>query len=131
MIVRSLKNRMGTKYDIKGDTWQSVRLLLKEDQMGFSFHITTIFAGTKTKLWYKHHLESVYCMEGKGRIQDLASGKYYDIEPGVVYALDQHDRHILIADTELKLACVFNPPCTGNETHDKDGSYTLQAEALA
>ena len=128
MIVRSLKERIDTQYDVKGETWRSVRLLLKEDQMGFSFHITTITAGTETKMWYKHHLESVFCIEGTGSIQDLASGKSYAIEPGVIYALDRHDRHILKADTELKFACVFNPPCTGQEVHDEDGAYTIQAE---
>ena len=123
MIIRSIKDRENTAYDVKGDTWRSIRLLLAKDNMGFSFHITTITANTTTKMWYKHHLESVYCIEGTGSIEDLKTGKTHIIEPGVMYALDQHDRHILKADSTLTLACVFNPPCTGKEIHDKDGAY--------
>jgi L-ectoine synthase len=34
-----------------------------------------IFAGTETYLWYKNHLEAVYCVGGKGEIEDLGTGK--------------------------------------------------------
>jgi len=32
---------------------------------------------------------------------------------------------MLRAHTELKLACVFNPPLTGQEVHDENGVYPL------
>ena len=38
--------------------------------------------------------------------------------------VNEHDKHILYAnDEDLVLACVFNPPVTGREVHDADGSY--------
>ena len=40
-----------------------------------------------------------------------------------MYALDQHDRHILTSDEELVMACCFNPAVTGTEVHREDGSY--------
>lgn len=127
MIVRQLKDCELTDRRVESTTWQSVRLLLAEDKMGFSFHITTIFAGTETHMHYKNHLESVYCISGTGAIKDLATGETHDITPGTVYALDQHDKHILYAHREdLILACVFNPPVTGKEIHDKDGAYPLK-----
>lgn len=113
---------------MRAETWQSVRMLLANDNMGFSFHITTIYAGTETHMHYQQHLESVYCMSGKGRIRNLADDAVYEIEPGTLYILDQHDKHILYADEELSLACVFNPPITGKETHNADGSYPLITE---
>lgn len=131
MIVRNLADARASSRRIGSDNWESVRLLLKSDGMGFSFHITTIYAGTETEIWYKNHLESVYCISGSGSIRDLATGQEHAIEPGVVYALDQHDKHVLIAKTELQLACVFNPPLIGTEVHDKDGAYSLEADEIS
>ena len=47
-----------------------------------------------------------------------------------MYALDRHDRHVLRASSELKLACVFNPPLNGLEVHDETGAYPLEAQAV-
>ena len=52
----------------------------------------------------------------------------HPIGPGTLYALDDHDRHILHADTLLRMICVFNPPLVGPETHDADGAYPLLTE---
>ncbi|MDT8428857.1 MAG: ectoine synthase [Pseudomonadales bacterium] len=128
MIVRTLNECNNSDRCVKSTTWQSVRMLLAEDNMGFSFHITTIYAGTETHMHYKHHLESVYCLSGNGRIRTLADDREYEIKPGTLYVLDQHDKHILFAESELQLACVFNPPVTGKEVHQADGSYPLPAD---
>jgi hypothetical protein len=32
------------------------------------------------------------------------------IRPGTVYALDQHNKHVLRATTRLRMVCVFNRP---------------------
>ena len=100
-------------------------MLLKEDNMGFSFHITTIFKGADIKMHYLNHLESVYCIEGSGEIVDSNKGQTHRIEPGVLYALNENDEHILRCFEEMKLACVFNPPIKGDEVHNKDGAYEL------
>jgi len=126
MFVRKLSEARDTARHVKSDTWDSVRLLLAGDNMGFSFHITTLYAGTETHMWYKHHFESVYCISGRAEIEDKATGKKYVIEPGSMYALNEHDRHTLRAEEELVMACVFNPPVTGREVHQPDGSYALE-----
>lgn len=133
MIVRNLKDASQTQRRIDSNGWTSVRLLLKEDKMGFSFHITTIHDGAELEMEYKHHYESVYCISGKGSIEDLKTGEVHRIEPGVMYALDQHDRHILRANpgNELVMACVFNPPVTGREVHGPDGAYPADTELNA
>ncbi len=129
MIVRDLAEAKTTRR-VDGEGWNSVRLLLKDDAMGFSFHITTIYEGAELHLHYKNHLESVYCVSGEGSIEDLATGKTHAIRPGVVYALDQNDEHILRATSEMTMACVFNPPLTGRETHGPDGAYPLEADPI-
>lgn len=127
MIVRTLESTRGTNREVHADTWVSRRLLLEEDNMGFSLHETVLYAGTETRMWYKNHLEAVYCVEGEGELHDLATGERHLILPGVMYALNAHDRHVLTARKNLRMVCVFNPPCTGRETHDKDGAYPLLA----
>lgn len=131
MIVRDLNQIIETEHDrvVKDARWTSVRMLLANDGMGFSFHITFLQAGSEHTFEYKNHFESVYCMKGKGSITDLASGETHEIVPGVMYALDQHDRHILRAEEELIMACCFNPPVTGTEVHREDGSYAAAEEA--
>ncbi len=130
MIVRTLQDCEKTNRRVATKTWESTRLSLADDKMGFSFHITTIYAGTETPIWYKNHLETVYCMEGEGEIETTDDGKVYPITPGTVYILDKHDQHLLRASKDLKLACVFNPPLNGREVHDEDGAYKLNEEAL-
>jgi L-ectoine synthase len=110
--------------------WESTRLLLKNDGMGFSFHITTIYEGANLPLHYQNHLESVYCISGEGEIEDLGTGQTHPIAAGTIYALDQHDKHILRAKTEMKMACVFNPPLHGKEVHNAQGAYELEAETV-
>lgn len=123
MKVVRLQDIEGTEHDINSENWRSRRLLLKKDGMGFSLHDTIIRAGTETPLWYKNHLEAVYCIEGEGEVETVEDGKVYPISAGTVYALDKHDKHLLRATKEMRMVCVFNPPVTGQEVHDKDGAY--------
>lgn len=123
MIVRDFNTLKTTDKSVSNDRWTSVRMLLAGDGMGFSFHITTIEAGSEHVFHYKHHFESVYCIAGRGTITDLATGTEHPIAPGVMYALDQHDRHLLKCEEEFVFACCFNPPVTGTEVHREDGSY--------
>lgn len=123
MIVRRLEDILGTEREVDGGNWVSRRLLLHDDNMGFSFHDTLIKAGTETHIWYKHHLESVYCIEGKGEIETVADGKKYELKPGTIYILNKNDEHYLRAEETLRMMCVFNPPITGKEVHGDDGAY--------
>lgn len=132
MIVRQLQDAEQTSRRIVSPdgNWESTRMLLKGDNMGFSFHITTIYAGADFRMHYQNHLESVYCMSGTGEVETLADGKKYPISPGTLYVLDKHDQHILRAFTEMKMACVFNPPLNGSEVHNAEGAYELEAATI-
>jgi len=131
VIVRSIASLTGTEREVHASTWTSRRMLLKKDRMGFSLHETIIYAGTETSMWYRNHLEAVYCIEGRGWIVDHDAGQTHCVEPGVVYALDKHDRHTLKAETDLRLVCVFNPPCSGREVHNSEGAYPLAEDDVA
>ncbi|WP_106767579.1 ectoine synthase [Paenibacillus faecalis] len=124
MIVKHLEDIIDTKDDIDTKTWNSRRLLLAKDGMGFSLHDTLIKAGTQTLIWYKNHVEAVYCIEGEGEIE-VVGGETYPIRPGMMYALDGHEKHYLRARSQMRMVCVFNPPLTGAEVHDEEGTYPL------
>jgi L-ectoine synthase len=132
MIIRKLQQEHDTERRIisPDSNWESTRLLLKDDQMGFSFHITTIYKGADFRIHYQNHLESVYCISGEGEVETLDDGKKYPLCSGTIYILDKHDRHVLRAFTEMKMACVFNPPLSGKEVHNAEGAYELDAEPI-
>ena len=126
MIVRTLAEAEKSDRCVKAENgnWQSVRLSLKDDKMGHSFNITTIFKGTKTHIHYQNHLETVYVMSGNGKVETISDGKVYDLKPGTVYLLNEHDEHYLYGgDEDMVVACVFDPPLSGKEVHDENGVY--------
>ena len=127
MIVRSLSEVEKSPRRVVAPNWESARILLSSDGMGFSFHIKTVYAGTETHMWYRNHLEAVYCMEGEGELE-AQDGTRHLIKPGTLYALDQHDQHVLRARTTMRFACVFNPPLVGDEVHDAEGVYPLKEQ---
>lgn len=101
----------------------SYRALIASDGMGFSLHKTVIPAGDPQHWHYKRHKEACYCISGRGYLTDNATGQVHEILPGTIYVLDNHDDHQFVAITEVVLISVFNPPVTGQEVHDDDGSY--------
>jgi L-ectoine synthase len=107
------------------------RLLLANDGMGFSLHDTVLYEGTETHIWYRNHLEAVYCIEGEAEIEEVDSGKVHRITPGTMYALNGHERHYLRVIKKFRVVCVFYPPLTGNEVHDESGAYALHPDAVA
>lgn len=121
--MRSLDEVIGTERDVAGDGWRSRRILLRDDGLGFSLHDTVVEAGAELEMEYRHHLEACYCLEGEAEIEELATGQRHAIGPGVLYALNRHDRHVVRVQRTLRLVCVFNPPLAGAETHDASGAF--------
>ncbi len=125
MKIVKLKDVVDSGHSIDGGNWVSRRLILKDDNMGYSVHDTVIKAGTETHIWYQNHLESVYCIEGEGEVVTLKDNKIWPIEKDTLYALDENDEHLLRAKTDMRMVCVFNPPITGKEVHDENGVYPV------
>ena len=125
MLVRDVADLEGTDRVTKAKTWTSRRLLLAEDGQPWSFHDTTLYAGTETRMWYKNHVEAVYCVAGKATLEDVATGEVHDIHDGVLYLLNDSDKHVLRVEEDVRMICVFDPALVGPETHDEDGAYPL------
>ena len=124
MIVRKLSEILNTWRHASGEGWESRRIVLADDKMGYSMHDTLVKEGAELHLEYKNHLETNYCIEGIGEVENVATGERHPIQPGTMYALDNHDKHILRAiKGDLRLICAFSPPLSGHEIHDSDGSY--------
>ena len=128
MIVTTLNDLLGTERDVHGSAWASRRFLLAKDGVGFTMTETTTKAGTEQVLWYKHHIEANYVIEGEGEVENIATGEVFPLNPGTMYVLDKNEKHRLKSVTSLRLVCVFSPALTGSETHDKDGSYLPAAD---
>jgi L-ectoine synthase len=120
MIVRTLTQIIGSERDVDWGHGRSRRLLLQGDGLGFALCDTVVLAGSESRLEYTQHLEACYCIEGIGELED-ANGNRWQLAPGVMYAVNQHDKHCLRAKTDLRLICVFNPPLQGSERHSLSG----------
>jgi L-ectoine synthase len=123
MIVRSAAEVEGTGADVRGPDWRSLRMLTRADAMGFTVTQTTIEQGMEVELEYRHHLEACLCIEGELEVEDLETGTRHAVLAGTIYALNEHDRHVVRAKAPSRLVCVFSPALAGDETHDASGGY--------
>ena len=123
MIIRSVDEIVGSERDVSGDGWRSRRLLRRDDGMNFSLHWTEVKAGVELDLHYQNHLEGNLCVAGEGEVVDLATHAVHALRPGVMYALDKNDHHLLRAKTALSFVCVFWPALGGEEKHNASGGY--------
>lgn len=128
MKVVKLDDIKGTDRAVDGGNWISYRLLTKDDNMGYSVNETIIRAGTETHIHYKNHLEAVYCIEGHAEVETLSDGKVHTIKANTLYALDEHDEHLLRGIEDARMVCVFNPPLSGREVHDENGVYPVDED---
>lgn len=123
MIIRDRKDAESSAVD--EDKFISRRYTLRADGMGHSVHETYIKPGEELRMWYRNHKETVICMEGEGQVEDLTEGGVHKLTPGVLYALDKHQKHILSSEKGMTVMCVFTPSLVGPEDHDEQGSYPL------
>jgi L-ectoine synthase len=126
MIIADKATLIGTTRDARGAGWESLRLLVRSDGMGFSMTETRVLPGAVLRLQYKHHIEACYCVGGAGEVIELGSGAVHAIHSGVLYAPNAHEKHEVRVPADgaaLHLICVFSPALEGNEVHEADGSY--------
>jgi L-ectoine synthase len=122
MIVRTLDEITDTEHDVRGVGWRARRHFVRQHGLGFSLSETTVEAGQTMQLWYKHHQEACFVIEGRAELTERDTGAQHVIGPGDAYA-PGNDRHAIHVLEPLRLVCVFSPALTGTETHDADGSY--------
>lgn len=124
MKVRTIEDAINTHRHVKGKGFDSIRLLLADDGMGFSVHKTIIPKGGPYHWHYKHHLEACYCISGSGILHDKETARNIFIQPETIYILDKNDNHEFEAIEDTVLLSIFNPPVIGSEVHGEDGSYS-------
>lgn len=120
MLVRTIREVMGTERDVDWGQGTSRRLLVAADGRGYAMTDTYVRPGTEVELCYDNHLESCYCVEGSGWAQ--VGDARYPISPGTLYAPDKGEAHRLSSADGMRLICVFNPPLEGTENHSGDPS---------
>ena len=77
------------------------------------------------QVYYKHHLEICYCLEGEATLIDLPTNTEHSIRPGSLWAAPDHQPFRFIAHQATRLVCVFSPALVGSEVNDADGSFPL------
>jgi L-ectoine synthase len=123
MKIRTISQIENTGKDVKFTGGNSLRLILESDNMGFAFMKTIIPKGGPHKWHYPHHLESCFCIAGSGILTNLTNGEVHNIFVDTIYILDGNEPHTFEATEDCVLISVFNPPLSGNESHDINGHY--------
>jgi len=125
MFVKTIDDlrNAGMVRSVAGGAAVSERFLTVADGLGFSLHSVRLAAGAEADLWYKHHWEANLVLDGTFEVTDRGSGNVHIVGPGGMYLVGPEDRHHVKALTDVHGISVFNPPLSGEETHDEDGSY--------
>ena len=132
MIVRTLAEILDTEAHVKGESFESRRILLARDRLGYSFHDTLVKKGTVQRLQYKNHVEANYCIEGEGELEEAKTGRRWQLKPGTMYVPDNHEEHLIHATkSDLRFICIFSPALAGSEKHDADGGYAAPDDISA
>ena len=118
MYVKTVDDVIGTDRDVAGDGWRSRRLMLAREGAPYSVHETTLDPGVRLQFSYRSHRETVYCVEGRGAIEDLGSGRQRPLLPGSLYSVGIGDDHVVTTQTQMRLICIFDPPLIGDEEAD-------------
>lgn len=118
VIIRSVREILGTARDVHGDGWKSRRIVLADEDIGYSVHETTLEAGISLQFEYRYHRETVYCVSGEGQVEDLSTGRTVPLAPGGLYSAGIGEPHRITTATEMRLLCVFTPPLAGSEEAD-------------
>lgn len=106
----------GTARHVRSDTYETYRFLLASDGTGVTVTDIVLRPGVEATYGYDSHVEIAYCIEGRARITDLATGDELAVEPGTLWIAERGDRFRFVADEPTRLVCVFTPPFTGTET---------------
>jgi L-ectoine synthase len=102
VIVRSVQQITGTDRDVQTPNWRSKRIVLARENVSFSVHETTLYAGTVNDFWYTNHIEAVFIIEGEGELLNKETGEVHQLGPGSLYLLDDHERHQLRPRSQMR-----------------------------
>jgi L-ectoine synthase len=118
MFFREVASIAGTEQDGYGPGWRSRRLITADDGLDYSFHFTEVDEGSRLEFEYTNHRETVFCVDGLARVEDVSTGKIVELRPGSLYSVGTREPHVFSATTNMRLVCVFDPPLHGSEEAD-------------
>jgi len=104
------------------------RPLLAADGMGLSLSDLRTTPGEKIDLWYRHHCEANYLVEGSAEIWDKATDARHDLVPGDMFVIGPADKHRVSNTNGVRFLSIFNPPIKGDERYDDLGGYPPTGE---
>jgi len=93
MKIVKIQELEGTDRDVLFTGGNSIRALVKSDNMGFGVCKTYIPKGGPHHWHYLNHLEACYCISGSGEITNLETKEKHKISPDIMYVLDKNDNH--------------------------------------
>ncbi|MEM7563014.1 MAG: ectoine synthase [Pseudomonadota bacterium] len=125
MIVKNVSQQKetGHMHEVAYGDMETVRLILAEDQAGFSVSEVSVTQPMDVVLQYKNHIEANIFLAGGGTVENLATGEIHEVHAGVTYVVFPDDRHRVKLSPGTRLICVFNPPLKGDENHNETGGY--------
>jgi quercetin dioxygenase-like cupin family protein len=113
-----------TEFDVQFTGGHSFRMAKADEGLGFSVNKTFVPASEKAHLWnYKNHKEACYCISGEGIVTNEETGEQWQITVDSLYMLPNNEKMSFLPISDCVLISIFNPPLTGKETHDANGSY--------
>src|SRR6478736_3938119 len=92
MFVRTLDDVRadGLEVVIAGGSARTARFITARDGVGFAFSDVFQGAGGEAQLWYKHHWEANYILEGTGEVEEVATGRRWPLAPGTIYVVGSY-----------------------------------------
>ena len=100
MIVRTLHEITDTERDVAAEQWRAKRLFLKADGLGFSLSETTVGQGAEMNLWYKHHQEACFVVEGEAELTERDTGAVHRLGPTLEARLAPADGALVALDPD-------------------------------
>ena len=125
MFVRTAEDvRAAGREQVIDDGHATVQhYVTQADGVGFSVHSVLLAAGSDLDLWYKHHWEANVVLKGSCDVTDRASGEVHSLGADDFYLVGPKDRHRFQARTDVHILSIFDPPITGTEVHDEEGTF--------
>ena len=125
MFVKTLEDvrAAGMEVVVADGLATSQRYLTAADELGFSFHSVLLKEGVGGDIWYKNHWEGNLVLDGNMEVKDYATDEVHELGPGSLYLVGPKDRHHVNPLSDVHVLSIFDPPLTGTEQRDEDGSY--------
>ena len=91
-----------------GDGHQGQRYLDIDGGFGLTVYTHTLSVREDSILLGKDHLGTSYVIEGEGTLEDTNTSDSWEIEPGCLYLVRQHDRCKVNVKTDIHLVTITN-----------------------